>query len=91
MRPTANAIVMLGCILGCVLSAPARAQTYDPRYPVCLEVYGGRFGGNYIDCSYTSLPQCRATASGRAATCSVNPYFAGPPVRKSRKYRQQAY
>ena len=86
MRLRAGAII----VLGCVLSAPAHAQTYDPRYPVCIEVFGGRFGGNYIDCSYTSLAQCRATASGRAAMCSINPYYAAP-VRKSRKYRQQAY
>jgi hypothetical protein len=91
MRPTANAIVMLGCILGCVLGTSAHAQTYDPRYPVCIEVFGGRFGGNYIDCSYTSLPQCRATASGRAATCSINPYYAGPVRAKPRRYRHQAY
>jgi hypothetical protein len=27
--------------------------------------------------SYTSLPQCNASASGRYAQCEVNPYFAG--------------
>ena len=55
---------------------PAQAQAYDPRYPVCMKVYSGRFGGEWIDCSYTSLPQCKASASGRAAMCDVNPYFA---------------
>ena len=55
------------------LPAPARAQTYDPNYPVCLHVYGPI---DYYDCSYTSLPQCAASASGRAAQCVVNPYFA---------------
>jgi hypothetical protein len=53
---------------------PTAAQTYDPAYPVCLRVYGP---GTYYECRYTSLPQCNASASGRAAQCVVNPYFAG--------------
>jgi hypothetical protein len=53
---------------------PARAQTYDPNYPVCLQVYD--IGGGYIDCSYMSLPQCNASASGHPAQCITNPYFA---------------
>jgi hypothetical protein len=51
----------------------SRAQTYDPAYPVCLHVYGR---ANYYECRYTSLPQCNATASGRAAQCVINPFFA---------------
>ncbi|XUM22987.1 DUF3551 domain-containing protein [Bradyrhizobium oligotrophicum S58] len=55
----------------------AEAQTYDPRFPVCMKVYDGSLGGGeWIDCSYTSLPQCQATASGRAAMCLMNPYYA---------------
>jgi hypothetical protein len=54
--------------------APARAQTYDPSYPVCLQTYG--IDGSYIECSFTSLAQCGASASGRSAQCLVNPYFA---------------
>jgi hypothetical protein len=73
------------------MAADAGAQTYDPRYPVCMHVYtgGGRGGGgDYYDCSFTSLPQCRASASGRSASCDVNPYFAfnePPPRRKHKK------
>ena len=55
-------------------AAPSHAQTYDPNFPVCLQVYVPR--GGYIDCSFTSLPQCQATASGRGAQCYANPYFA---------------
>jgi hypothetical protein len=64
---------------GVVLSAmPVRAQTYDPSYPVCLKVYSGSSGGGgeYNECRYTSLAQCAASASGRAATCVVNPLYA---------------
>jgi hypothetical protein len=52
---------------------PAGAQTYDPSYPVCLHVYGRV---SYYECRYTSIAQCDGSASGRAAQCIVNPYFA---------------
>jgi len=71
-------------------SAPARAQAYDPGYPVCIRT--GGLGGSSIDCSFTSLPQCNATASGRSAQCFDNPYYgyggartpAGPSARRPR-------
>jgi hypothetical protein len=66
-------------------AAPAQAQTYDPNYPVCLQLYGDK--GNYIDCSYTSLTHCSASASGRAAECLINPYFANARVPAGRRYR----
>ena len=62
-------------------AAPARAQTYDPAYPVCMHVYGRIV---YYDCRFSSISQCKATASGRGAQCEVNPYFAGEPVRRQR-------
>jgi hypothetical protein len=73
MRISFSSIAVLA-----LMSVPAMAQTYDPRFPVCMKVYDGHFGGEWIDCSYASLPQCQATASGRAAICEVNPYFAQP-------------
>jgi hypothetical protein len=72
MRIPTLAILTIATVL---TSVPARAQTYDPAYPVCLHVYAR--GANYYECRYTSLPQCNASASGRAAQCVVNPYFAG--------------
>jgi hypothetical protein len=54
--------------------SPTSAQTYDPRYPVCMHVYGDRLGDR-IDCIFTSLDQCAATASGLPATCLINPYY----------------
>ena len=53
-------------IVTVLTSVPARAQTYDPAYPVCLHVYAR--GANYYECRYTSLPQCNALASGRGGT-----------------------
>jgi Protein of unknown function (DUF3551) len=69
MRILALAILTIGM----VSIGPAGAQTYDPAYPVCLRVYDRT---NYYECRYTSLPQCAASASGRAAQCVTNPYFA---------------
>ena len=60
--------------IGTVAIRPAAAQMYDPAYPVCLRVYGP---ATYYECSYTSLPQCNASASGRSAQCVINPYFGG--------------
>ena len=69
-------------------AAPADAQTYDPAYPVCLQTFGRI--GNAISCGYSSIEQCRLSASGRAAQCIVNPYFApGDPRPVRRSHRRQ--
>lgn len=64
-----------------VIATSVQAQTYDPSYPVCMHVYG-ELEGERMDCIFTSLAQCAATASGRPATCLINPYFAPPPGRR---------
>lgn len=71
MRIPALAMLAIATALA---AAPARAQTYDPDYPLCLQVYD--LEGGYIECGYSSLAQCAMSASGRAAECVVNPYFA---------------
>ena len=78
MRALALAILATGTIF---TTTPAMAQTYDPNYPFCLQY--ARDG--YIDCSFTSIAQCNATASGRGATCSANPYFT-PRVQPARRH-----
>ena len=67
-------------------AAPARAQTYNPAYPVCLQTYGR--DGNYIECGYTSLAQCAMSASGLGAECMINPYFAIAQVPRGPHYRR---
>lgn len=79
MSTLTRIVLSLAAVSFVALSGPAKAQTYDPRYPVCMTLYNGPFGGQWIDCSYTSLPQCQASASGRAAMCSINPYFIVRP------------
>jgi len=80
MRILALAILAIGT----VSTEPAVAQTYDPAYPVCLHVYGPAI---YYECGYTSLPQCNASAAGRAAECVINPYFASVQIPAQRHRR----
>ncbi|OPY99098.1 hypothetical protein A5906_25475 [Bradyrhizobium sacchari] len=74
MRFSFGLVVIVGAVLA---AAPSRAQTFGSGFPVCMHVYTGASGGGgeWYDCSFTSLPQCRATAMGRAATCDLNPYY----------------
>jgi hypothetical protein len=69
-----NAIPLAAGLLAAGLfgAMPAAAQTYDPRYPVCIEVY--TIDGSAIDCSFATMAQCAATASGQSAQCYANPY-----------------
>ena len=80
MRNLAMAMLALATVS---VAGPATAQTYDPAYPVCLHVYGRI---TYWECRYTSLAQCAGSASGRAAQCEINPYYAGP--RRQQRQRQ---
>ena len=82
MRGAGLTLVAIGTLLA---GAPAHAQTYDPNYPVCMQIYGPV---GYLDCRYASLAQCKYLAVGRSATCVVNPYFAQKkpaPPRRSRR------
>ena len=72
-------------------AGPAQAQTYDPKYPVCLQIYQSMVD-YYFECAYTSLPQCQMSASGRSAQCIVNPYYTGtkkPPRQRDRRPRRE--
>ena len=89
-----NAASLLCTVLatGTILfAAPARAQTYDPNYPVCLQIYQGGIADYYFECAYQTMGQCQMSASGRSASCVVNPYYKGrgapgPRRKKPRQY-----
>ena len=85
MRMAAAAIFTTAAVL---TAAPALAQTYAGGYPVCAQYY--RWGGSDVECAYTSLAQCAASASGLGAVCMQNPYLARaqmPAGATSRRYR----
>jgi Protein of unknown function (DUF3551) len=84
MRIPALAILTVATFL---TATPALAQTYDPKYPVCLQIYRG-MTDYYFECAYTSLAQCNMSASGRAAQCINNPYYAGAKARPGRRDRR---
>ena len=80
MRRGCLAFIVIGLLFA---GGSARAQTYDPRYPVCMQIYGPV---GYFDCRYGSLEQCKYLAVGRSASCVVNPYFVQTkPARRSKR------
>jgi hypothetical protein len=85
MRVLALAILTISALS---VTSAARAQTYDPAFPICMHVWTR--GATYFDCTYTTLPQCNASASGRGAQCVINPYYAGStgPRGRDRRYRR---
>jgi hypothetical protein len=82
----ASTILAIGMISA---AAPAHAQTYDPDFPICMHVV--QFESSYEDCTFYTMDQCRASASGRAAMCSINPFYRGAnslPGRSERRHRR---
>jgi hypothetical protein len=70
-----------------VLLLAGTAPGFARDYPWCARTSANGFNG---DCSYTSFQQCRATVSGQAGECRINPLFAfGQQTR--RRYRSYAY
>jgi hypothetical protein len=51
------------------VSSPVHAR----EFPYCMQ---GKDAGYPGDCQYRSYAECKATASGRAADCAINPRFA---------------
>lgn len=72
--------------LGTVFAAPASAQTYGSNSPVCLQGFGRL---SEMDCSYTSIEQCRPSAGARAAQCIVNPYYVAQAARPQVRHRHR--
>jgi hypothetical protein len=56
------------------------------NYPYCLEQYGPV---QYRECAYSTLEQCKMSASGRAASCYRDPFYPvyEEPRRERRRYR----
>ncbi len=81
MRILALAILTIAAVSA---SSPGYAQAYDPRYPVCLKVIEN-FGGERIECGFTSIEQCAPSAAGRAGQCIPNPFYAGAGNRRYRR------
>ena len=71
---------LAGVILGTAIifsAEPTWAQTHDPKYPVCMEEYSG--DDTHIECSFTSMEQCKNGSSAITGRCFENPYYKPPP------------
>jgi hypothetical protein len=67
MRRAWLALLAAGAVSAVAMPASAR------EFPYCIK--GCDFNAGAGDCSFVSLAQCQATASGRDAYCAANPYF----------------
>jgi len=87
MRRLALAILAIASVSA---AGPAHAQKYDPAFPFCMHVVDWR-STPWEDCSYYTMAQCRASASGRGFMCDPNPYYVGAtaaPGRHNRRHRR---
>jgi hypothetical protein len=71
-------------VAGLAISTPAAAHDYA----YCLQSEEIGIPG---DCSYSSYAQCMASASGRNASCNVNPRVAFGTPQYRRGYRSPYY
>jgi uncharacterized protein DUF3551 len=80
--------LMAASAVSAAVAMPAAAR----EFPYCIK--GCDFGAGAGDCSFASLAQCQATASGRDASCAANPYFNArahmPSDMQTDRGRQQA-
>ena len=84
MRKTILAVMTVLAAGAASMAGSAPAAAYD--YPYCVQGRGVGYPG---DCSYQTYAQCQASASGRFATCGVNPYVAFG--QQQRRVRQPRY
>ena len=75
------ALMAAGAVSAAV-AMPASAR----EFPYCIK--GCDLGAGGGDCSFVSLAQCQATASGRDAYCAANPYFNAKAEMQTDRNRQ---
>ena len=77
-----HSIALAGVVAATLLSLAPSAQAQD--YPWCVQGRGVGYPG---DCSYSTRPQCLASASGRLVSCGINPRFAYGQQKPQRQRR----
>jgi hypothetical protein len=83
MRKT---LLALMAVTSFVAINSATASARDPDYQYCIK--GREWLSPVGDCSFTSLKQCQASASGRLATCDINPFFGRDRMTDNRHRRR---
>ena len=74
--------LMVSIAVSAAVATPASARDFA----YCIK--GCDFGAGASDCSFVSLAQCQATASGRDAYCAANPYFNAKAEMQTDRNRQ---
>jgi hypothetical protein len=74
--------LMAAFAVSAAVAMPAVAR----EFPYCIK--GCDFGAGVGDCSFSSLAQCQATASGRDASCAANLYFNAKADMQTDRSRQ---
>jgi hypothetical protein len=65
--------LILALLTVATVATPDSVARAAQQYPFCIR--GCDFAAGRGDCSFVSLQQCQATASGRDASCAPNPYY----------------
>ena len=76
---------LLALMAAIAMSAAMPAAVRE--FPYCIK--GCDFGAGAGDCSFSTLAQCQATASGRDASCAANPYFNAKAEMQTDRSRQR--
>jgi hypothetical protein len=66
--------LLAGFAVGAVAVVGLAPHAHARDYPFCMR---GEYSLSPLgDCSFDTLEQCKATASGLLAYCDINPYYA---------------
>ena len=76
-------VLMAAGAVSAAFAMPAAVR----EFPYCIK--GCDFGAGAGDCSFSTLAQCQATASGRDASCAANPYFNARAEMQTDRSRQR--
>jgi len=69
-----NKILLLLAIVGSLVMINTAEAASRTRSAYCMQ---GRTSPGLSNCTFTSMAQCRPTASGRRMTCIANPFYKG--------------
>ena len=75
-------VLIVGFAASAIGAMPAMAM----EFPYCIK--GCDFAAGRGDCSFSTYPQCQATAAGRDASCAQNPYFNAKADTRTDRRRQ---
>ena len=81
-------IVFLALVTSAIVFFTGLSAASAKDYPYCIQ--GDDFAGGAGECIFSTLAQCQATASGRAAYCTDNRNFSANAqlIDRSRAHRR---